>query len=249
MAQWSSRKPANRRNLDSWLQLDRAQLRVQYMSTPHMRKRQTSIHKEQSNSQITRPFHQRINIHSCTNTLPLVSRHTSFPKLVERRVPLVVATFSSTHAAQVLKLLSTGAIGRQNEMEQFERIHPQNTDEENGSDALIYENFYNEGGATAIIEIKNLKAPQFLRMHTCFQNHIKDNYNVVRSCKCLHTAEGALFMSLEVLKHEGHGIFLLGGSGRKHLRLYAWLFSSYACSPSWADPVFFHRPAHRKLDD
>ena len=57
-----------------------------------------------------------------------------------------MASFSSHDAAQALQLLSTAAIDRRNELEGFEDERPSDSDEENGTDAPLFDRFYDQGG-------------------------------------------------------------------------------------------------------
>ena len=92
---------------------------------------------------------------------------------------------------------------------------PKNSDEENGSDAPIFDKFYEEGGAAAILEMTNFSPPQFVGIWAGFQDLINENYNVGRGRKCAHAAKDVLFMALSVLKHGGAWDFLARMFGQK----------------------------------
>ena len=101
----------------------------------------------------------------------------------------MASSFTSSDAAEALQLLSTAAIDRRNELKLFEGLHPDNSDEDNGSDAPILEKFYEEGRAAAILEMTNFSPPQFLGIWAGFQDIIAENYKVGRGRKCVHKAK------------------------------------------------------------
>ena len=72
----------------------------------------------------------------------------------------MASSLTSSDDAQALQHLSTAAIDRRNELEEFDGVHLENSDEENGSDAPIFDKFYEEGGAAAILEMTNFSPPQ-----------------------------------------------------------------------------------------
>ena len=97
-----------------------------------------------------------------------------------------------------MQFLSTAAIDRRSELELFEGLHPDNNDEDNGSDAPMFDKFCEEGSAAAILEMTNFPPPQFVEIWAGFQDVIAKNYNVGWGRKCAHTAKDVLFMTLAV---------------------------------------------------
>ena len=127
----------------------------------------------------------------------------------------MASSFTSSDATQALQLLSTAAIDRRNELELFEGLYPDKSDEDNGSDAHFFDKFYEEGGAAAILEMTNFSPPQFVGIWAGSQDVVAENYNVGRGRKCAHSAKDVLFMTLAVLKHGGSWDFLARMFGQK----------------------------------
>lgn len=53
-------------------------------------------------------------------------------------------------------------------------VNPENNEEDNGSDAPIFDKFYGEGGAGAILEMKNFSPPQFVGIWVRLQDLISE---------------------------------------------------------------------------
>ena len=123
--------------------------------------------------------------------------------------------FTAREAAQTLQLLSTAAIERRNELELYDTAPLEDTDEDNGTDLPIYDQFYDQGGSRAIVEMINFSPAQFLGIWAGFQDLIYENYNVGRGRKSTHTPKDVLFMTLSVHKHGGTWDFLAKMFGQK----------------------------------
>lgn len=119
-----------------------------------------------------------------------------------------MASFSSHEAAQAPQLLSSSAIDRRNDLEQFETECPGDSGDDKGTDAPIFDQFYDQGGAKSIVEMTNSNAAQFIGILAGFESLILENYKVWRGHKCAHKPEVVLLMVLAVLKHGGTWDFL-----------------------------------------
>ena len=95
-----------------------------------------------------------------------------------------MACFSSHDAAQALQLLATASNDRRNELDAFEDERPEDSDEDNGTDAPIFDRFYEQGGAKVIVEMTNFNPAQFIGIWAGFKALILENYNVGRGRKC-----------------------------------------------------------------
>ena len=115
-----------------------------------------------------------------------------------------MACFSSPDAAQALQLPATASIDRRNELVAFENERPEDSDEDNGTDAPIFDRFYDHGGAKAIVEMTNINPAQFIGIWAELEAFILANYNVGRGRKCAQKPKDVLFMVLAVLKHGGY---------------------------------------------
>ena len=68
-----------------------------------------------------------------------------------------MAALTSENAAAALVALSSVAIERRNELEQYSEGRPADSDEDSGSDAPVFDAFYDQDGARAIIEMTNFE--------------------------------------------------------------------------------------------
>ena len=55
-----------------------------------------------------------------------------------------MACFSSHNVAQAIQLLAIASIDRRNELDAFENKRPEDSDEDNGTDAPIVDRFYDQ---------------------------------------------------------------------------------------------------------
>ena len=119
-----------------------------------------------------------------------------------------MAALTSEDAAAALVALSSVAIERRNELEQYSEGRPADSDEDSSSDNPVFDAFYDQDGARAIIEMTNFEPQKFTAIWAGFEQFITSNFNVGRGRKSAQTPKDVLFMTLAVLKHGGNWDFL-----------------------------------------
>lgn len=91
-----------------------------------------------------------------------------------------MVSFSSHDAAQAIQILLTAAIDRRNALEEYGDKRPEDSDEDNGTDALILDRFYEERGAKAVNEITKFSLAQLIGIRAGFETLIIEHCNVER---------------------------------------------------------------------
>ena len=115
-----------------------------------------------------------------------------------------MASVTPTQAARALLLLSDAAVARRADLEEYASgSDAVDTDDEVESESLIYDQFYENGGAAAVIQMTNFSPTEFHSTWCSLEKAIKERYNAGRGRKCSHTPRDVLFMTLSVLKHGG----------------------------------------------
>ena len=146
-----------------------------------------------------------------------------------------MAAVTPESAANTLRLLADVAVERENDLEQFSSSPDQrSSDEETDSRSPLFDTFYNQGGAAAIVSMANYDPSQFDTLWRNLESFIVRNYNVGRGRRSSHTACDVLFMMMTELKHGGqwdHSARKFGMKGPTFERLimnFIRMLSDYA---------------------
>ena len=115
-----------------------------------------------------------------------------------------MASVTPTQAARALLLLSDAAVERRTDLEEYASDSDAvDTDDEVESESPIYDQFYENGGAAAVIQMTNFSPTEFHSTWCSLEKAIEERYNAGRGRKCSHNPRDVLFMTLSVLKHGG----------------------------------------------
>ena len=115
-----------------------------------------------------------------------------------------MANVSHAQAATALQLLSDAAVDRRNELQQFEDDSDPNGSEENDdSDAPLFDRFYEQGGYVVVLEMPNFDPTQSSAIWSGFKGVIAQYYNTGRGIKSAHTGRDVLFTTSYVLINGG----------------------------------------------
>lgn len=110
--------------------------------------------------------------------------------------------FRSHDATASLRLLSYTSVNRNEQLEQFNNGNALDSgEEEPDSPASLVDQFYNEGGSSAIKTPTNFEAPQLEIVWTYVQEYVKSSYNVGRGKKSKITAKDSYCMLFTKPKH------------------------------------------------
>ena len=113
-----------------------------------------------------------------------------------------MAYLSPSEAQNALRQLSDAALERETELDQFCTTPDlRDTEDKNDSRAPLYDTFYQEGGAGAILSMTNFDPQQCDTLWGHMQDYVLENFNGERGTRTKHIGCDVFFMTLTFLKH------------------------------------------------
>lgn len=119
-----------------------------------------------------------------------------------------MAQVSSNDAAAALRILADTALRRENAIQAYDNAPNIASDDEQDSDAPIFESFYSTGGSASIAEMINFSPKEFQTVWNVVCDIVMTCWNVGRGRKSTMKGKDMLFMMLTVMKHGGKWDFL-----------------------------------------
>ena len=142
--------------------------------------------------------------------------------------------FNAQDANTALHLLSEVALQREEEISNYNIVPDQDeSDNEADSPCPYFDQFFENGGTTAIIDMCNFDANEFELLWQLVETHVTQNYNTGRGKKSHVSGKDMLFMFLTTLKHGGHWDILgrvfkiKGPTFERMMTKYVAMISSY----------------------
>lgn len=111
---------------------------------------------------------------------------------------------NSENASDALWMLADAAIDREEDLANYPTAAIlSDSDEDNDSDAPIFEMFYQQGDLSSVMKMTNFDVDQFVTLYDMIQEPVVTIWNVGGGRRFLHKPKDVFLMFLSAMKHGG----------------------------------------------